>query len=247
MPRNRGGLTAVACVFAASLLVAGCDQGGGNQELIDAVLADPSVEPTASAMKGVFPDDHAALVKKIVDGATAGGDQPKLVAMASAEVKRLTAQYAPLIAQAPHTELTGYRDAVYRLMQQIQLGSPALCGPAAVGKVLSAETPPAGMQMPFDNYAGAVWRAAAAGRDHAAGRKIEPLTKADRAIVDKQMRANYAALDEIKPFMDGPDAILKSTPETQCKVVVRLFEALSKLPEADSDRIVASLVANAPS
>jgi hypothetical protein len=241
-----GGRLAVACVFAAGLLVGGCDQGGGKQQLIDAVLADSSVEPTATAMKGAFADDYQALVKKITDQAAAGDDQAKLVAMASAEVKRLTAKYAPLIVQAPHKDINAYRDMVYQLMQQTQNIRPALCGPAAVGKVISAETPPGGLEFSFDNLAASVWRAAAAGRDHPVGRKVEAFSAADKAMIAKQMRADYSAEDEIKPFLDGQDAILKANPDAQCKVVVRMYQAFGKMSADDSDRFVATLVATAP-
>jgi hypothetical protein len=246
MPRN-GGLLAVACACAASLLVAGCDDSGSTKnDAVDAVLADPAVEPTVTAMKGAFGPDYQALVKKITDDAAAGADKAKLVASASAELKRLTAKYAPLIVQAPHNDINAYRDMVFQLMQQVQSIKPELCGPPAVGKVISAEVPPPGMQYSFDNLAAAVWRAAAAGRDRPAGRKIEPLSTADKDMLAKQMRANYAGEDEIKPFLDGPEAILKAPPEQQCKVVVRVYQALGKLSAEDSDRFVATFVAMAP-
>ena len=248
MPRNGGGLRAVACVFAAGLLVAGCDQGGGkNDELIDTVLADPSVEPTATAMKGAFDADYQTLVKKITDEAAAGTDQAKLIASASTEAKRLTKKYAPLIAQAPHKELTAYRDTVNLVLQQVQSVRPELCGPAGVGKVISAEAPPPGMQFSFEKLAAMAWKAAAAGRDHPAGRKLGTLSSADKAKLAKGMRANYAAEFEYKPFLDGQAALLKAKPAAQCTAIVRVYEALAKLPADDSDRIVANLVANAPS
>jgi len=247
MPRN-GGLAAAACVFAATLLVAGCDESGGaKSEAVDAVLADEAIEPTVTAMKGAFAADYQALVKKITDEAAAGADKARLVASASAEVKRLTAKYAPLIVQAPHNDINAYRDMVFQLMQQVQSIKPELCGPPAVGKVISAEVPPPGLQYSFDNLAASVWRAAAAGRDHPVGRKIEPLSAADKDMLAKLMRANYAGEDEIKPFLDGPTAILKLSPAQQCKVVVRVYQALGKLSADDSDRFVATFVATAPS
>jgi len=247
MPRN-GGLAAAACVFAAGLLVAGCDESGGaKNEAVDAVLADEAIEPTVTAMKGAFGPDYQALVKKVGDETAAGADKAKLVASASAELKRLTAKYAPLIVQAPHNDINAYRDMVFQLMQQVQTIRPELCGPPAVGKVISAEVPPPGMQYSFDNLAAAVWRAAAAGRDHPVGRKIEPLSKADKDMLTKQMRANYAGEDEIKLFLGGPEAIVKAPPAQQCKVVVHVYQALGKFSAEDSDRFVANFVAMAPS
>jgi hypothetical protein len=138
------------------------------------LLADEPGGALSRTIKRTFPEDFAALTQAVVERARAGGGPAEVQETAGAFVNAATQRHRASLAQAPATALRAYLAAEIALADQLAASSPERCAAYFADPANDAGWYAPDLRTLYLRQNIALWEAAAAARDHPAGRTIGP-------------------------------------------------------------------------
>jgi hypothetical protein len=138
------------------------------------LLADEPGGALSRTIKRTFPEDFEALTQAVVERARAGGGPAEVQETAGAFVNAATQRHLASLAQAPATALRAYLAAEIALADQLSASSPERCAAYFADPANDAGWYAPDLRALYLRQNIALWEAAAAARDHPAGRTIGP-------------------------------------------------------------------------
>ncbi|NYT43017.1 hypothetical protein HZY97_19745 [Sphingomonas sp. R-74633] len=138
------------------------------------LLADEPGGALSRTIKRTFPEDFEALKAAVVERARAGGGPAEVQETAGAFVSAATQRRRASIVQAPVPALRAYLAAEIALAEQLSTTSPERCAAYFADPANDAGWYAPDLRALYLRQNIALWEAAAAARDHPAGRTIGP-------------------------------------------------------------------------
>lgn len=138
------------------------------------LLADEPGGALSRTIKRTFPEEFEALKAAVVARAKAGGGPADVQETAGAFVSEATHGHRSGLAQAPTKELRAYLAAQTALAEQLAATSPERCAAYFADPANDAGWYAPDLRTLYLRQNIALWEAAAAARDHPAGRAIGP-------------------------------------------------------------------------
>lgn len=238
------GLVAVAFGRAAIGLVMpvfGLGPAPSTVEIHRQLIADPVSGPIVQTINEKFPTELGRIEHQVQSRMRTYDDYNAIAKAVRTEFSGLYRQHLPDLAQAPHANLTEVAAARLDLINELHADSPSLCAAFGAGKVSPSELPEGRPRELLIALSQAEWRGMAAGRDTPAGRRVGPLSPTDAKALVAAMSKDGTSRLEMETFARGQ--INDAGVDIACGATYHALRAVSTLPEAQRDRVVAAMIA----
>lgn len=243
MASGKWGLVAGCAVVALTAAVVGNfafeflsgRQKGGS--VADQFEREAARDPTLKALKQSFPEESAALQSVVVARVRAGGSEADAKDAGFRFMRAFSARHAADVAAAPTPLLVDYARTQVGFIRALRDQDAQLCAAFAFTGLGADAKLNAKSERTMRQGVETLIRAARAGHDQPVSRdKPGP---ADMQAVAAALMAKGVGRDRIGALANGGWRSL--SPEDQCDLGVRLYDAIASLPGERAARVTANL------
>lgn len=234
---------AIAAATGAAIFAKKSIADRGSPEAIDAALsADAHSAVLFEAIREDFPEEYTRIRDALAKDARDGLPPPVLRQRLFAMMRATSLEHMHELAQAPHAALAAFNAAEARMIEGLEADDVELCARYVMNGFGPGDTIPPRARQALSDMGVAQWRAAAAGRDWPADRKIgRVLPPRDAEALVAAMRAQGMGDKDLEIFAT-PALWVRAEPWRQCATGKWLVSAVGKLPAEQGDRVTAWLI-----
>lgn len=229
------GLRGLALVFNANGI------GVQTPQSVEKMLfANADTGEIYRTLKRTYPQEYDALTADILRHLKAGESYAKVDQMIATELHEAERNNRKDMVQSPDDRLDAFRRAEIKIVEMLRDTDPGLCATYVMtGQVRTRSPGP--FTKPLVAYRITALEAAAAGRDHPAGRKIAAPTAPEVRELARMMVLHGATEHQVQSFLVGTAGVQLSTVD-QCQVGLYFYRTVDDMAAGQGDKLYAYLL-----
>jgi hypothetical protein len=221
--------------FGILSVVFGRSHHADAEDVAAALASNPRIHETETALRELYPREHAQLVALLSDTIRQGGNSVTVAADSSTFIDALLRRKSYAIANSPDPEIRAMAEADLAVVRSLQGSDTRLCADF-VGNGIAADARPSDeVEALLDHMTALRLRAAHLGENSRQPPRAGP-SREDRSA----WLARMTASDPASAALLRSGQMSHSTPAQRCTAGILLYRAALDLPAGQSERVIAN-------